>query len=168
MSKKVLIAFASKHGATEQIAENIALRLKKNGIDAALKPVKEVSSVAGFDGVILGSGVYAGFWIKAADEFLKDREAALAAMPVWLFSGGPTGIGDPAKLMDGFTLPENLKPLVERISPRDVAFFHGVIDMKKLRFAEKLIIRALKAPTGDFRDWDMINTWADGVATALK
>jgi menaquinone-dependent protoporphyrinogen oxidase len=40
--------------------------------------------------------------------------------------------------------------------------------MSKLNFAEKLIIKAVKAPVGDFRDWDMINAWADGIADALK
>jgi menaquinone-dependent protoporphyrinogen oxidase len=168
MSKKVLVAYASKYGATEQIAEKIALRLKKAGLNVIVQPVKTVTSVIGYDAVVLGSGVYAGFWIRAASDFLKQQEAALTGIPVWLFSDGPTGEGNPKELMEGFILPENLKPLAERIAPRDIAFFHGVINMKKLRFAEKLIIRALKAPTGDFRDWDMINDWVDRVASALK
>jgi hypothetical protein len=31
-----------------------------------------------------------------------------------------------------------------------------------------MIVRALKAPTGDFRDWDSIEAWADSVAETLK
>jgi menaquinone-dependent protoporphyrinogen oxidase len=70
--------------------------------------------------------------------------------------------------MKGWTFPENLKPVADRIKPRDIIFFHGVLDISKLKFAEKLIVKALKAPIGDFRDWDMINAWADGIAKELR
>ena len=70
MSKKVLVAYASKYGATAQIAERIALRLKKAGLNASVQPVNEVKELSGFDAVLLGSGVYAGSWIKAAADFL--------------------------------------------------------------------------------------------------
>jgi menaquinone-dependent protoporphyrinogen oxidase len=45
--------------------------------------------------------------------------------------------------------------------------FHGKIDINKLNFGEKLMIRAIGAPTGDVRDWDAITAWAEGVATVL-
>jgi menaquinone-dependent protoporphyrinogen oxidase len=45
--------------------------------------------------------------------------------------------------------------------------FHGDIDMSKLNFAEKLILRGVKAPTGDFRDWNAITAWAIQIAEAL-
>jgi menaquinone-dependent protoporphyrinogen oxidase len=168
MSKKVLVAYASKYGSTEQIAERIGLRLKKAGLDVDIRPVKAVIDPSAYSALLLGSGVYAGFCLKPAADFLKKQESALSKMPVWLFSGGPTGEGDPSEMMDGYTLPDNLKEVAERIIPKGVAFFHGAIDMDKLKFAEKLIIRALKAPLGDFRDWDMIHAWADRVASALK
>jgi hypothetical protein len=34
--------------------------------------------------------------------------------------------------------------------------------------AEKLIIEALKAPAGDFRDWEAITAWANDIAAALQ
>lgn len=92
----------------------------------------------------------------------------MAKKPLWIFSDGPTGTGDPAQLTKGFTLPENLKVVARRVKPRDVAFFHGVIDIDKLKFAEKMIIRAMKAPVGDFRDWDMIHDWADMISISLN
>ena len=67
-------------------------------------------------------------------------------MPVWIFSDGPTGIGDPQELMKGWRFPENLKSVADRIKPRDIIFFHGALDMDRLKFAEKLIVRALKLP----------------------
>jgi menaquinone-dependent protoporphyrinogen oxidase len=40
--------------------------------------------------------------------------------------------------------------------------------MDKLNLAEKLIVKALKAPAGDFRDWEAITAWAAAIAAALK
>jgi menaquinone-dependent protoporphyrinogen oxidase len=168
MSDIVLVAYASKYGATAQIAEKIVLRLVKNKLAAEVLDVKEVNGLNEYKALVLGSGVYAGMWLKEAAEFLKTRESELAKMPVWFFSDGPTGTGDPQQLMKGWRFPENLKPIADRVKPRDIIFFHGVIDMSRLKFAEKLIIRALKAPLGDFRDWDSIHDWADGIAKALK
>ena len=167
MSEKVLVAYASKHGATAQIAEKIALRLARNKIAAEALNINDVNDLKGYKALVLGSGVYAGMWLKEAADFLKTHESELAKMPVWLFSDGPTGIGDPQELMKGWRFPENLKPIADRIKPKDIIFFHGVLDTDQLKFAEKLIVRALKAPVGDFRDWDSIHTWADGIAKAL-
>ena len=168
MVENVLVAYASKHGATAQIAERIALRLTKNGIPAVAQDVRQIASLQGFGAVLLGRAVYAGAWLKEAAEFLKKYEAELAKIPVWFFSDGPTGIGDPQKMMEGWDFPEDLKSISERIQPRGLAFFHGAIDTTKLKFAEKLIISAVKVPVGDFRDWDMINSWADSVSKALQ
>jgi menaquinone-dependent protoporphyrinogen oxidase len=118
--------------------------------------------------VVLGSAVYAGQWRKEAAAFLETHEQALAKRPVWLFSSGPTGEGDPVQLMKGWRFPEALQPIADRIQPRDIAFFHGVLDTSKLSLPEKLIVKALKAPIGDFRDWEAITTWAEGIAAALQ
>ena len=168
MPDNILVAYASKYGATAQIAEKIALRLVKNDLAAEALDVKDVTSLSGYKAVVLGSGVYGGLWLKEAADFLKTRESELAKMPVWLFSDGPTGTGDPQELMKGWKFPENLKPVADRIKPSDIVFFHGALDMDRLKFAEKLVFRALKAPVGDFRDWDTIHAWADGIAKALK
>jgi len=168
MEKRVLVVYASKYGSTAQIAEKIGLRLKKAGLEVDVIPADQVKGLEGYRAVVLGSGVYAGQWLKGAADFLKKHEKALAHMPVWFFSGGPTGIGDPVELMKGLRFPETLEPVAERIKPRDIAFFHGVIDMDKLKFAEKMTVRALKAPVGDFRDWESIHAWADRIARVLK
>ena len=168
MAEKILVAYASKYGATAQIAEVIALRLARSGFDAEARDVKEVTSLSGYKAVILGSGVYAGMWLKEAAGFLKAHEAELAKMPVWFFSDGPTGAGNPEELMKGWRFPEDLKPVAERIKPRDTAVFGGNVNAAKMSFLEKWVIKNVKSPVGDFRDWDMISKWAKGVAEALK
>jgi menaquinone-dependent protoporphyrinogen oxidase len=66
--------------------------------------------------------------------------------------------------MNGWQFPDNLQDVKDDIKPHDTAFFHGALDEEKLGFAEKLIVKALKAPMGDFRDWDRIQSWADRIA----
>jgi menaquinone-dependent protoporphyrinogen oxidase len=168
MDVKVLVAYATKHGATAEIAEKIGQVLTEAGFSADLLPADRVGDLALYKATVLGSAVYAGQWRKEAAAFLEANEGTLAGQPVWFFSSGPTGEGDPVELMKGWRFPEAQQPIADRIQPRDIAFFHGVLDMKKLGLAEKLIVKALKAPIGDFRDWDAITSWAAGIADALK
>jgi menaquinone-dependent protoporphyrinogen oxidase len=168
MDDKVLVAYASKYGATEEIAERVTQILQARGLKVDCMPAHQVREVSQYQAVILGSAVYAGQWIAEAANFLKENEQTLAERPVWLFSSGPTGEGDPVELMKGWRFPEALQPVADSIQPRDIAFFLGELDPNKLNLPEKMIVKALKAPTGDFREWDTIEAWAAAIAETLK
>ena len=168
MDNRVLVAYATKYGATAEIAEKIGQVLLQAGFQTDVLPTDSVSDLAPYQAIVLGSAVYVGLWRKEAVAFLEANEMAMAKMPVWFFSSGPTGEGDPAQLMQGWRFPEAQQPIADRIQPRDTAFFHGFLDMKKVNLAEKLVIKGLKAPVGDFRDWDAITSWAAAIANALK
>lgn len=164
----VLVAYASKHGATAEIAEKIAQAIRQAGLGADALSTERVSDLNPYQAVILGSGVYMGRWRKGAAQFLRANEKALAERPVWLFSSGPTEEGDPAELLEGWRLPKSLQPIADRIQVRDVAVFHGNLDTAKLNFFERWIISKVKASIGDFRDWEAIAAWATAIADALK
>jgi menaquinone-dependent protoporphyrinogen oxidase len=168
MDVQVLVAYATKHGATAEIAEKIGQVLRQAGLRTDVLPADRVSDPTPYQAVVLGSAIYAGQWRNEAATFLEANEKALAERPVWLFSSGPTGEGDPVQLMNGWRFPEALQPVADRIQARDIVFFHGVLDTKKLGLAEKLIVKALKAPSGDFRDWEAITSWAASIAATLK
>lgn len=165
---RVLVAYGSKYGATAEIARRIGEVLESAGLGVDVKSADQVSDLAPYRAVVLGSAVYAGQWRKEAAQFLEAQEEALAMRDVWLFSSGPTGEGDPEELLKGWTFPEALTPVAVRINPREMAVFSGEMDMQKLNFGEKLIVKAMKAPTGDFRDWDSIEAWARSVAEAVQ
>lgn len=168
MPTHILVAYASKHGATAQIAEKIGQDLNNAGFTVDVRSVDDAPDVAAYTAVVLGSAVYTGNWRKNAADFLKTHAAALAERPVWLFSSGPTGEGDPVELMSGWRFPEALQPVADRIQPHDIAFFHGVLDTDKLNLGEKLLVKGIKAPVGDFRDWDAITAWTAQIVTALN
>ncbi len=166
---KILVTYASKHDSTAEIAEAIGEALRESsGFHVDIESVETVENVAGYDAVVLGSAVYAGQWQGKAADFLKEHEAELAQRPTWIFSSGPTGEGDPKTLLKGWELPEALKPIVEHIQPRDVTVFHGNLDADKLGAFERIVVKGVKAPLGDFRDWTMIRAWASGIVQALK
>jgi menaquinone-dependent protoporphyrinogen oxidase len=168
MDQKILVTYASRYGATKEIAEKIGAGLRQAGLQVDILPVKGVRDLNLYGAVILGSGVYIGKWRKEAADFLKANEKPLAERPVWLFSSGPTGTGDPLKLVEGWRLPEELEPVAGRIHPRDVAVFHGWINPDKINIIEKWAIKnVVKKPFGDFRDWEMIARWSREVAGAL-
>ena len=51
-----------------------------------------------------------------------------------------------------------------------ITCFHsaaGRIDSSELGFGERLIVRAVKAPEGDYRPWPAIRDWATGIAREL-
>jgi menaquinone-dependent protoporphyrinogen oxidase len=168
MNTKILVAYASKYGATKEIAEKIGEVLRQAGLQADVLPVERVRDISPYQAVVLGSAVYVGKWMKGAIHFLNDNEGELARRPVWLFSSGPTGEGDPVALLDGWRLPPEQKPVIDRIQPRDIAVFHGNIDEARVNFIEKTAVKTIKKPFGDFRKWDAIAFWAASIAEALK
>ncbi len=160
MTTKILVAYASRHGATAEIAEAIANELRQPTTIVDLKSLDEIETLLPYDKIVLGSAVYIGQWLKDFVRFLEANASTLSEKETWLFSSGPTGEGDPVELMKGFLMPDNAKETVEQIGPKEVVLFHGELDMKKLNFVDKTIVRGVKAPVGDFRDWDMIKDWA--------
>ena len=168
MDKKILVAYATKYGSTAEIAEKIGEVLRQAELPTDVLRVDRVRDLAPYGAVILGSAVYIGNWRKEAVKFLETNEHKLIDRPVWLFSSGPTGEGDPVELLKGWSFPAALQPIIDRIRPRDIAVFHGCVNMDKLNFIEKGMLNNVKSPVGDFRDWNAITTWATSISDALR
>jgi menaquinone-dependent protoporphyrinogen oxidase len=159
----VLVAYASKHGSTEGIAQAIADRLRELGEPVEVGSVDEIREVEGFRAVVLGSAVYAGSWMKEAVEFVQRFAEALAERPVWLFSSGPLG----TEVEDEEEQPRQLAEMRGIVGPIDHRVFFGALDRSSLGFGERMLVKAVKAPEGDFRDWDAIRGWAEEIAREL-
>ena len=119
MDRKILVTYASKYGATAEIAGKIGDVLRQTGLQVDLFSVDGVRDLAPYQAVILGSGVYIGQWNKEAAAFLLANEKSLADRQVWLFSSGPTGAGDAVELLTGWRLPDALSSVADRIQPCD-------------------------------------------------
>lgn len=158
---KVLVTYASKHGSTAEIAEAIADRLRSRDLAVDSLPIPEEPAVEGYDAAVIGSAVYMGAWMKPATSFLDRYADALAAIPVWLFSSGPiTGT-------DRDALSVKQTAALEAMHPRDHRIFGGVVDLSKLGFVERRIVKMVKAHEADQRDWADVDAFADEIADAL-
>jgi menaquinone-dependent protoporphyrinogen oxidase len=160
---KVLVSAASRYGGTAGIAQAIGDVLSSQGIEADVRRPEEVQTVTPYDGVIIGSGVYAGHWLEPAKTLIERESAALATRPVWLFSSGP--LADSAKPGDG---PVDVRALRDRTGAIDHRVFSGRLDRSQLGLVEKAIFKLFRAPEGDFRSWDAVTEWASGIARTLK
>jgi len=167
MAEKVLVVYASKYGATKEIAEKIGLVLKDAGFAVDVLPAGRVAGLSDYGAVVLGSAVYIGGWRKAAVKFLKANEKALAEKPLWLFSSGPTGQGDPVDLAQGWRFPKALQPIADRVQPQEIVVFQGAAFPEKLGAIGRWMMKNVKAPVGDFRDWTAISAWAGSIAAKL-
>lgn len=158
----VLVSAASKHGATAEIAEAIGKVLTTHGHAVSVLAPDEVMDVEGFGAVVLGSAVYAGHWLRPAKDLIERCQPALVALPVWTFSSGP--LGDPPKPDED---PVDVTDVLSAVNTTEHELFAGRLDSDKLGFAERAVTKALRAPTGDFRDWEAIKGWAARIAQEL-
>ncbi|HYO44850.1 MAG TPA: flavodoxin domain-containing protein [Candidatus Limnocylindrales bacterium] len=173
---RVLVAYASRHGSTQGIAERIAARLGQDGVEAVARPAAEVRDAAAYDAFVVGGAAYMFHWLKDATAFVKRNRAVLAARPTWLFSSGPVGPDTVDK--DGrdvleTTVPKEFEELRAAVNPRGERVFFGAIDpaARPIGIAERLmaVMPASRdaIPKGDFRDWAAIDAWADEIAASL-
>ena len=160
---KVLVSAASKHGATAEIARAIGETLTEAGLEVVVLSPDAVTTLDGYDAVVLGSGIYVGHWMDTAKNLVERHSAALASRPVWLFSSGP--IGDPPKPVEE---PADIAEIIEATHARDHRLFAGKVDTAVLGLGERVILKAVRAPEGDFRPWADVREWASVIATDLK
>lgn len=171
----ILVTYASKHGATAEIAERIAGILRAAGQHVDARPVRDAGGyLADYEGYVIGSAVYSTHWLKEATAYVKDNRCILAQRPVWLFSSGPLGAQtadgrgvDPTEAFE----PTEIRGLQVAIHPRGHRIFSGAVDSQRFSTAESLCLKdsATRAilPEGDFRDWAQIEQWAADIAQEL-
>jgi menaquinone-dependent protoporphyrinogen oxidase len=161
---RVLVTAASRHGATHEIATAIADGLTRRGVEAEARAAEKLDSLDGYDAYVIGSAVYVGRWLEPARELVEGHAAVLAERPVWIFSSGPLGPPDQLKPEGD---PVDVAGLVEAAGAAGHRVFAGRLDRGLLSFAEKAVVVAVRAPEGDFRDWDAIDGFAAEVAGQL-
>lgn len=160
----VLVAYASKHGSTQGIAERITEKLRQMGKEAEARSVDTVKDPGSYEAFVIGSAIYYGTWLKEATEWVHQNQAVLAGRPVWLFSSGPLG----TEVKDTEQQPREMAEFQKLIKPRDHRVFFGSLDHNKLSFTERMVLKAVRAHEGDYRDWEAIDAWAESIARDLR
>ena len=160
MARSVLVAYASKYGSTQEVAEAIAETLREQDLSVEVRPAGEVKHLDGHDAVVLGGAIYLGHLHQDARRFLARHRQALAELPVAVFAMGPRTLADEEVAESRHQLDHDLAKFAD-LEPVALAIFGGVVDPAKLRFPFS------RMPASDARDWDAIRAWAEEVASAF-
>ena len=159
----ILVTAASKHGATDEVADAIAKRIEASGITVDRLAPADVTSVADYDAVIVGSATYILQWMPEAHDFMERFKDQLPVGQVWAFSVGMNGVPKHSK-QDG----SRVGPLLTHVKCRELRTFPGRYKPSLLSLRESSVARLAGVVEGDFRDWEAIERWADEIVDALK
>ena len=161
-----LVAFATKHGGTAEIAVAIGDGLRETGRNVDVLDAGEVRDIGPYDEVVVGSAVYMGKWQRDAVQFLERHERALTRVPTWLFSSGPTGgsADADAKLatVRAVSTRAPALPEVARLARRIGALGHATFPGRVGEEVNGLLERWL--PRGDWRDMGAVREWGRSLA----
>jgi len=164
MPASILVAYATKYGSTQEVAEAVAATLRESGLEVDIQPMRKVRTLAGYRAVVLGAPLYMFHWHKDALRFLSQHREALTERPVAIFALGPTHDDEKERQDSRAQLDKELAKF-PWLTPVALEMFVGKYDPAKLRFPVNLF--AGKEPASDLRDWTAIRAWASNLAAKL-
>ena len=174
---KVLVAYASRHGATEGIARRLTDGLGAAGFDAEARKVNDVADLRAYGAVVVGGAVYIQHWLRDATAFVTGHRVALAEVPVWLFCSGPLGTDEVdahGRDVVEASRPTEWDDLAADVGSRGERVFRGAWDdhQPPVGIAERMLrlmpTSRESLPVGDFREWHEIDAWAAQIAGELR
>nr|MDO8082158.1 flavodoxin domain-containing protein [Candidatus Freyarchaeota archaeon] len=188
--KKVLIAYGTRFGSTEEISQEIGKILEKEGLEVQLVDLKKTKakewpSLEPFDGVLVGSSIKMFKWMNEPQEFLKKHRVEIQKKEKILGMFVSCGLA---------SVPENcekaksdyLEKVMAKIGIEADIYdaFGGVYDFSKSSrmggMDKRLLKMGAKEMTkeygtkidedgkNDFRDWDQIQNFARKFAARVK
>lgn len=186
--KKILVAFTTNAGSTEEVAQSIGESLRWQGHQVDVARLEQIASVKPYEVVVVGAPMILG-WSRPALRFLKAHRDDLAQRRVAYFctlmsltsagldQPGPAPLyidpwlpkppRNPARLgiKERYAaLPNYLRPLFKAapgVRPLSVAFFGGKLELFRLKWWQMLFVMlVIRAQPGDLRNWQFIEGWA--------
>ena len=162
----ILIAYASKHGSTAEIAEAVAKELKSAGHTANAVEIGKVTSPDGYDAVIFGGPMYMGRIDSSIRSFVQRHATRLRTVPV---AGFVVCLAAASNDTEGIAIAQKaLHGALDLLHPVDETIFAGKLDPEKLSWFQRWITKRVKSPVGDFRDWSAIAAWAQSLPGKMR
>ncbi|MEO8611745.1 MAG: flavodoxin domain-containing protein [Chloroflexota bacterium] len=169
----ILIAYASAHGSTAAVGQEIGRVLEERGLNVTVANVKEVRSVRDYDVLVLGSAIHSGTWLPELTSFFHAFEADLASKPIYFWV---SCIRVLEQLGEEHVLEHYLdKSTLNKLSIRNIAVFPGKLHLESTDWNERWTLAARydgstwpSSFDGDFRDWGKIRNWGGLIASELQ
>lgn len=159
MAPNVLVAYATRTGSTEEVAQTVAEVLRSHNLPADLRRAADVHSIEPYTAVVICAALYVGRLHKDVRRFLSAHCTALAKLPVALFVLGPVQneeedwTGARQQLEKELKTYPWLSPAVQRI-------VGGKFDPARLGFPFNLLPALRKIPASGVLDWNLIREQA--------
>ena len=163
---RVLVVYSTKTGCTREIAERIGARLRLDGGTAEVFSAGAALTPEGYDAVVVGSGIRMSQWHEPVRTWVTANAEALRVMPVASYTACLTVVSEPGKADEMRSWSKAVEDAAG-ITVVDSGLFAGWFEPKQFGFLERTILKGMKAPQGDFRDFAAIDAWADSVAPKL-
>jgi menaquinone-dependent protoporphyrinogen oxidase len=159
MEPTILVAYATKHGSTREVAEWVAETLRAHGLRTETAAAADVNTLEPYDGVVLGGALYMGRLHADARSFLRRHRLDLGRLSCAIFALGP-GTSDEADLARSRSQLHSALAKVPEVKPIALAVFGGVVVPERLHFPFN------RMPASDARDRSAVEGWAATVAAA--
>lgn len=171
MSDTILVTYATRTGSTAGVAEAIAKTLTEQGLQVVVCPMQEVSDVTPYRAVIAGSAIQNHEWLPEAMRFMRTHQAALARMPVAIFTVCMTLTMKGGQYREA--VMEWITPVRVLVQPFSEGLFAGALDISQIpSFGDRLKFRISVLmgvwTEGDHRDWNAIAAWAKDLVPQLQ
>ncbi len=164
MSASVLVAYATRYGSTQEVAETVAETLRESGLEVDLQPLQKVHNIDQYRAIVIGAPLYMFHWHKDALNFLSRYHTALTTRSIAIFALGPFHADE--KEFQGAR--EQLDKELAKfpwLTPSAIEIFGGKFDPEKLTFPHNLVPALKKMPASDVRDWNVIRAWANDLVS---
>ena len=169
MTDRILVAYASRTGATEGVAEEIGKQLANAGANVDVRAVGEVVDLSGYSAVVIGSAIRGGRWLPEATQFVRDNRATLSRIPTAYFLVClmlAVGTEENRRLVATYLEPER-----RMVAPVAEGRFAGYLFFDRFSLLQglgmRIFARSQKLVEGDYRDWDAVRAWADSAGTRM-
>lgn len=164
---RTLVVYGTKSGCTTGIAEAIGEALAAGGMSVDVVPAEKAGDPDGYDAVVVGSGVRAGSWHAAVREWVTANAATLKTRPVAFYTCCLTLAPEPEKVDEVRAYTDAL--IAESgVEPVDIGLFAGWNKPETFSLLERTILKLMKSPQGDFRDFEAVAAWTQAVAPRLR
>ena len=160
-TRSILLAYATRYGSTQEVAETITGALRQAGFEVDIRPMQEVKALDDYAAIVLGVAIYNAHWHPDAHQFLTQHRESLGQCPVAIFALGPLSTSGAAMRRSRGQLDRELEKY-PWLKPVAVEMFVGKLDPSKLGFFERLGTTA-----SDHRDWEAIRAWANALPGQL-
>ncbi|MDO9538929.1 MAG: flavodoxin domain-containing protein [Methanocalculus sp.] len=165
MTGRILVAYATRAGSTEGIAEVIAEGLRLAGYDAGKARICDAPDPKEYDRIILGGPIYMGS-MNEVQRYCQEHEDALQSRIIGVFAVGMSFAGDDEE--KHAQARDVLKKAIGQLTPRFSGYFAGMTNPEKLSFFQRTALTVVRTPIGDYRDWKAIKGWTEEIAEYLR